>query len=46
MENSSDFEEATFTTHGIILEKDFPPIKIARFFFPPSVHPYALTKMR
>ena len=28
--NSSDLEEAIFTVHGIVLEKDFPPIDYAK----------------
>lgn len=33
-EKESNFiEEAVFTAHGIILEKDLPPIKLDRYDF-------------
>lgn len=32
-EDSSDLEEATFTVHGIILEKDLPPICNSRYVY-------------
>lgn len=30
-ENSSEREEATFIVHGIIMEKDFPPITVSKY---------------
>ncbi len=31
LEGSSDLEEATFTIHGIILDKELPPIQRDRY---------------
>jgi len=31
LEESSDLEEATFTIHGIILDKELPPIQRDRY---------------
>lgn len=36
--NSTTLEEAIFIAHGIILEKDLPPIKLERYDFNSRLH--------
>jgi len=37
-EESNTLEEAIFIAHGIILEKDLPPVKIERYHFYSRLH--------